>query len=167
MLRAEAAGLLQLLLDVRQRFGHYVHLLIFVDCLVVLDILKKWGHNDFHPGPKEVIHFTVVRPLIAELRQWAGNITLLKVKCHTGCLLNERADELAELGSTAEGPEICPGPQKYGSFWLHVRPENRRQGSQKSVESRCPGIVPLTTAFWRRWLHPTLCMLSGSVVKFL
>ena len=44
---------------------------------------------------------------------------------HTGCLLNERADELAELGSTAEGPEICPGPQKYGSFWLRVRPETR------------------------------------------
>ena len=109
----------------RQRFGHRVHLLIFVDCLVVLDILRKWGHNDFHPGPKEVIHFTVVRPLIAELRQWAGNITLLKVKSHTGCLLNERADELAELGRTAEGPEICPGPQKYGSFWLRVRPETR------------------------------------------
>ena len=96
--RAEAASLLQLLLDVRQRFGHHVHLLIFVDCLVVLDILRRWGHNDFHPGPKEVIHFTVVRPLIAELRQWAGNITLLKVKSHTGCPLNERADELARAG---------------------------------------------------------------------
>ena len=67
--RAEAASLLQLLLDVKQRYGHHAHLLIFVDCLVVLDILRKWGHSDFHPGPKEVIHFTVVRPLIAELRQ--------------------------------------------------------------------------------------------------
>ena len=124
--RAEAASLLQLLLDVRQRYGHHVHLLIFVDCLVVLDILRKWGHSDFYPGPKEVIHFTVIRPLISELRQWAGNITLLKVKSHTGCLLNERADELAELGRTAEGPELCPGPQKYGSFWLRVRPETRR-----------------------------------------
>ena len=37
---------------------------------------------------------------------------LLKVKSHTECLLNERADELAELGRTAEGPEICPGPPK-------------------------------------------------------
>jgi ribonuclease HI len=129
--RAEAASLLQLLLDVRQRYGYHVHLLIFVDCLVVLDILRKWGHSDFHPGPKEVIHFTVVRPLIAELCRWAGNITLLKVKSHTGCLKNERADELAELGRrgdrrTDEGPEICPGPQKYVSFWLQVRPETRR-----------------------------------------
>ena len=33
--RAEAASLLQLLRDVRQRYNHRVHLLIFVDCLVV------------------------------------------------------------------------------------------------------------------------------------
>ena len=128
--RAEAASLLQLLKDVRTRDGHHVHLLIIVDCLVILDILRKWGRSDFHPGPKEIIHFSVVRPLIEELRQWTGNITLLKVKSHTGCLLNERADELAELGRTAEGPEICPGPQKYGSFWLRVRPETRRLAEQ-------------------------------------
>ncbi len=41
--RAEAASLLQLLRDVRQRYSNRVHLLIFVDCLVVLDIIRKWG----------------------------------------------------------------------------------------------------------------------------
>ncbi len=50
---------------------------------------------------------------------------MVKVKSHTGCLLNERADEQAEQGEIAEGPEICMGPQKYGSFWLRVRPETR------------------------------------------
>jgi hypothetical protein len=45
--------------------------------------------------------------------------------CSVGCLLNKRADEQVELGLTAEGPEICPGPQKYGSFWLCGRPETR------------------------------------------
>ena len=123
--RAEAASLLQLLRDVRQRYTHQVHLLIFVDCLVVLDILMKWGRSDFHPGPKEIVHFAVIRPLLHELRQWRGNVTLVKVKSHTGCLLNERADEQAELGRMAEEPEICPGPQKYGSFWLRVRPTTR------------------------------------------
>jgi ribonuclease HI len=123
--RAEAASLLQLLQDVRQRFGSQVHLLIFVDCLVILDILRKWGRNDFHPNPKEIVHFAVIRPLLHELRQWSGKLTLVKVKSHTGCLLNERADELAELGRQAEGPEICPGPQKYGSFWLRIRPTTR------------------------------------------
>jgi hypothetical protein len=78
--------------------------------LVILDILRKWGSSEFHPDPKEIIHFTVIYPLIEELRQWTGNITLLKVKRHTGGLLNERADEQAERGHTAEGPEICPGP---------------------------------------------------------
>ena len=39
---------------------------------------------------------------------------------------HERVDEVAELGRSAEGPEICPGPQKKGSFWLRVRPETRR-----------------------------------------
>ncbi len=101
--RAEAAGLLQLLRDVRQRYSNQDHLLIFVDCLVVLDIIWKWGRN---PSPKEVVHFAVIYPLLQELRQWLGRVTLVKVKSHTGCLLNQRADELAELGRQAENPEI-------------------------------------------------------------
>jgi hypothetical protein len=68
------------------------------------------------------VHFAVIYPLLQELRQWLGRKTLVKVKSHTGCLLNERADELAELGQQAENPEICPGPQKYGSFLLRIRP---------------------------------------------
>jgi ribonuclease HI len=120
--RAEAASLLQLLRDVRQRYSNQVHLLIFVDCLVVLDIIRKWGRSDFHPSPKEVVRFAVIYPLLQELRQWLGRVTLVKVKSHTGCLLNERAHELAELGRQAENPEICPDPPKYGSFWLRIRP---------------------------------------------
>ncbi len=69
-----------------------------------------------------MVHFAVIYPLLQELRQWLGRVTLVKVKSHTGCLLNERADELAELGRQAENPEICPGPPKYGSFWLRIRP---------------------------------------------
>jgi hypothetical protein len=46
------------------------------------------------------------------------------------CLRVLRQDGLtigiAERGRTAEGPEICPCPQKYGSFWLRVRLEIRR-----------------------------------------
>ena len=120
--RAEAASLLQLLLDVRASDNHTVNLLVFVDCLAVLDILSKWGRNDFHPEPKEIVHFDVICPLLHELRHWTGNVTLVKFKSHTGCLMNERADEQAELGRKTEGPEICPGPQKYGSFWLRTRP---------------------------------------------
>jgi ribonuclease HI len=123
--RAEAASLLQLLRDVRQRYSSGVHLLIFVDCLIILDIIRKWGHSDFHPSPREIVHVAVIYLLLQELRKWIGKVTLVKVKSHTGCLLNERADELAELRRQAEAPEICPRPQKYGSFWLRVRPAVR------------------------------------------
>jgi hypothetical protein len=86
--RAEAASLLQLLRDVRKRYSNQVHLLIFVDCLVVLDIIRKWGRNDLHPSPKEVVHFAVIYPLLQELCQWLGRVpvTLVKVKSHTGWL---------------------------------------------------------------------------------
>ncbi len=68
---------------------------IFVDCLALLDILNKWGRQDFHLNPKDVIHFDIIIPLLTVLRQWPGQITLIKIKSHSGCLMNERADELA------------------------------------------------------------------------
>jgi ribonuclease HI len=133
--RAEAASLLQLLRDVSTKYGRSVRLLIFIDCQVLLDILRKWGTHNFHPRPREVVHFDVIYPLLLELRQWLGDLVLMKIKSHTGCLLNERADEYAELGRTAEGPELCPGPQKYGSLWLRVKPIVREyaQQSRKSL----------------------------------
>ena len=68
--------------------GHGVNLLVFVDCLIVLDILSKWGHTDFYPDSKEVVHFDVIRLLHMELCQWSGNVTLVKIKSHTGCPMN-------------------------------------------------------------------------------
>ena len=50
---SEAAGLLQLLQDVRERNGHRVNRLVFVDCLMLSDILKKWGRDDLYPEPKK------------------------------------------------------------------------------------------------------------------
>ena len=41
--------------------------------LLVLDILRKLG-GDSNPGPKEVVHFDAIRPLLHELRQWLGNV---------------------------------------------------------------------------------------------
>ena len=116
---------LQLLLDVRVSKGHYVNLLIFVDFLVLLDSLNKCGRGDFYLEPKEVVHFEVICHLLLVLRQRSGKVTLVKIKSHTGCLMNDRADAQAEFGRMAAEPEICPGPQTYGSFWLHVRPAVR------------------------------------------
>ena len=114
-----------------------VRLLIFIDSQVLLDILRKWGTHNFYPRPKEVVHFDlqVIYPLLLELRQWFGDLVLMKIKSHhdTGCLLNERADKYADLGRTAEGPELCPGPQKYGSLWLLPIVRDYAQQSRKSL----------------------------------
>ena len=103
---------------------------LFVDCLVLLDILRKWGRHDFHPNPKDAVHFDIIPPHLMELRQWPGQITLVKIKSHTGCLMNERAYELAEIGRTVDMPKLCPGPQKYGSFWLRIKPIVREQAAE-------------------------------------
>jgi hypothetical protein len=63
-----------------------------VDCLVVLDILIKWGRSDYYPRPKEVVHFDVIYQLLVELRHCFGTVRLVKVISHPACLLNERAD---------------------------------------------------------------------------
>ena len=82
----EAASLLQVLRGIAANYDSQTPLLILVDCLVLLDILLKWGRNDFHPNPKDVVHFDIISPLLMELRQWPGQITLVKIKSHTGCL---------------------------------------------------------------------------------
>jgi hypothetical protein len=98
-LRAEAASLLQLLIDLRR--SPSIPLLVFVHCLVLLDILQRWGQASFHPLPAGVVHFDNIFLLLDELRRWLGPLRLVKVKSHTGCLLNERADESRRKGSQA------------------------------------------------------------------
>ncbi len=74
---AEAASLLQLLLDMAGKYGRSMRLLIFINCLVLLDNLCMWGTHNFHPLPKEVVHFDVISPLLHELRQWSGDLVLM------------------------------------------------------------------------------------------
>ena len=136
--RAEAASLLQLVRDLGNTSTCRICLLVFVDCLVVLEILSKWGRWDYHPRPKEIVHFDVISQLLVELRKWPGSIKLVKVKSHSGCLLNERADEEAERGRTTEGPELCPGPQKYGALWLRIRPSTRAACGQPLPRDSAP-----------------------------
>jgi hypothetical protein len=78
LLRAEAAGLLQLLI---LRKTHPAPLLVFVDSLVMLKILHYWGKAD-NPDPNDVVHFDVILPLLEALRQWPHPVRLMKVKSH-------------------------------------------------------------------------------------
>ena len=69
-MRAEAVELLNLLRRVKSHFDHAVLLLVFIDCLVLLQILQKSGRSDFWPDPRNGIHFDVIFPLLQEIHQW-------------------------------------------------------------------------------------------------
>ena len=88
-IRSEAVGLLCLLKWLRDNHLGSVPVTIFIDCLSLLQILSNWGRVDFWPGPKDIIHFDVLLPLLQVLREWTAELVLVKVKSHAGCYHNE------------------------------------------------------------------------------
>jgi hypothetical protein len=57
---------------------------------------------------------------------------------HAGCLLDERADELAELGVQSEDEQISPGPSKHGSVWLRIRESWRQRVYSERLHHTLP-----------------------------
>lgn len=115
-LRAEAAALHGVL----ELVSGDEPLLIFTDCLVLLTVLYRWGQVDYWPDPEELLHFDIIEPCIQLLRRRAAKTHLVKVKSHSGLLLNERADALAEQGRDSEELR-WPGPRKRDPLFLRVR----------------------------------------------
>jgi hypothetical protein len=74
----------------------------------MLNILQKWGKASFNPRPNDILHFDVIFPLLNVLRQLQCPVRLVKVKSHTGCLMNEKAYEHAGLGYSATGGLFRP-----------------------------------------------------------
>ena len=70
-LQVEAVRLLCLLQQLKSNFHDAVPLLVFIDCLVLVLLLQKWGQSDFWQDPRDVLHFDVLFPFIQEIRQWA------------------------------------------------------------------------------------------------
>ncbi len=99
--------MLYLLVNVAEKHSHRIDIPVFIDCLVLLDNLLQWGKHKYIQGPKDVIQFEKVLSNLHELRQWVGKVVLVKVKSYFGCLLNEQAVELAELGCASEKPTLC------------------------------------------------------------
>ncbi len=89
-LRAEAAALYMLLTCHMTKLAS---LLVFVDILILLHILQPWGRRDYNPAPPEIVPFYVIVPLLELLRQRQFPVRLVKIKNHTGCLLNDRSDK--------------------------------------------------------------------------
>ena len=120
-LRAEAAALLSLLEAVEPDRP----LLIFSDCLVLLGILSRWGQVDFWPDPEDVKHFDIIEQSIQRLRSRVGHTRLIKVKSHSGLLMNDRADALAEQGRSSEGEPRWQAPRKLDPLGLSARTDIR------------------------------------------
>jgi hypothetical protein len=66
-LQAEAAGLLQLLCRLHET--HPAPLLVFVDSLMLLNLLQHWGKANFKPDSNDALHFDVIMPLLEALHQ--------------------------------------------------------------------------------------------------
>ena len=88
-LLAEAVGLLYLLRRAKSHFERAIPLLVFIDCMVLLQILQKsdfWPdpRSDFWPDPRDIMHIDIIFPLLQELHQWNASLKLVKVKSHAG-----------------------------------------------------------------------------------
>ena len=116
-LRPEAAALEALV----TRVPDDAPLLVFVDCLVLLVILARWGQEDLWPDAAEIKHFDIFEPCLRRLRCRRAITRLVKVKSHSGVLMNERADALAELGCAGEEEPHWPGPRKLDPLRLSPR----------------------------------------------
>jgi ribonuclease HI len=121
-IRAEAVGLLCLLKWLRDHRLGSARVTVFIDCLGLLQILSNWGRVDFWPGPKDIIHFDVLLPLLQVLCEWTTELVLVKVKSHAGCYHNEMADECADAGCMLDDTPLFSGPQKYGTLHLRLQP---------------------------------------------
>ena len=133
-LRAEAVALL-LLINYLLTFpaSAMAPLLVFVDNLTLLLILQKWGQLNYNPEPKDIVHFDVIEQLLKALRQWPSQVRLVKIKSHTGCLLNERSDEQVEIGYSTADPEASPGPQKFASLSIRARSQVRNSARECKI----------------------------------
>jgi len=142
-IRVEAVALLCLLEKALEQLSTPTRLTVFIDSLCLLDVLLRWGKSNFWPAPMEIIHFDVLLPLIQFLRKWPAELTLVKVKGHTGCLHNEMADEQADRGCQSDAPKLHNGPQKYGTLHLTIQPALREMVSAENPKMTLPSdLVP-------------------------
>ena len=56
------------------------------------------GLSRLWPDPEDIKHFNVIGSCLQKLRKMTGRTRLVKVKSHSGLLMNDRADALAEQG---------------------------------------------------------------------
>lgn len=98
-LRAEAAAMYKVLVAAR---GSTRLLVVLCDSLGLLQLLKGFRKRDYVYHPDVTAHFNLIELILQELNKRKAGTILVKVKSHVGVELNEKADELAKAGLTAE-----------------------------------------------------------------
>jgi ribonuclease HI len=151
--RPEAVALLCLLQQIREKMDVPGRLTVFIDCLCLLQFLSKWGRANYWPGPKDIIHFDVLLPLLKTLRAWPREVVLLKVKSHSGCHHNEVADELAAVGASLGEPPSFAGPKKYGVLQLRIKPAVRDLISSEQARADLPQDIAPNKSILKKVVH--------------
>ncbi len=76
-------------------------LVLSMDSLVLLNILQKWGVASINPRSNDILHLDVIFPLLIFLRQWQYPVRVVKVKSHTGSLIQRGPTRGVQSASAA------------------------------------------------------------------
>jgi ribonuclease HI len=94
-------------------------LTILLDSLSLMQALQDLMDKERVYDPIKHDHSAILRSILSHLNRRSATTLLFKVKSHCGSLLNELADQLAQLGThlPPQGPDPDPAPLK-----LHYTP---------------------------------------------
>lgn len=112
--RAEASAMYQAVYNADRA----VPLAILTDSMNVIQALQAWDHAEFLRDMTWQRNADILTQILLAINLQMSPITIVKVKSHRGCEMNEQADALADMAATlpAEGEEDCidtmfvPGP---------------------------------------------------------
>ena len=65
-------------------------------------------------------------------------MTLINVKSHASCFVNEMADKRDQKGCLSEAVQIYPGQNKDGAFVLHIKELLRAQVAEDKLNAPLP-----------------------------
>ncbi len=92
---SEAEGLLQLPWDLAKAHETHMCLLVFIDCLILHDILHKWEAHTFHPRPN--FHQRKLSTLISFIQFLSCDSGLCVLKSHFNLALGSKTRGISTL----------------------------------------------------------------------
>jgi hypothetical protein len=103
--------------------------------LRVNPIFRARNPSVFYQGGPDFKHFDVIGSCLQKMRKRTGRTRLVKIKSHSGLLMNDRADALAKLVRVCEEPPRWPPPLKADQLCTSVR------SSVLKIHSFLPDVI--------------------------